>query len=101
MDSPLGSTRSPVRLVTLIVAAIVVALPAMAGAQEGVVVTQAVQVTPNRDPVRAHSSPQIALNPDNGELVIVESNPRAAKRNARATSTSLLTMARTGFLVAS
>ncbi len=79
MDSPLGSTRSTVRLVTLIVAAIVVALPAMAGAQEGVVVTQAVQVTPNPDPVRAHSSPQIALNPDNGDLVIVESNPRGSQ----------------------
>lgn len=41
--------------------------------------TQAVQVTSNPEPVRAHSSPQITRNPNNGELVIVESNPRGDK----------------------
>jgi hypothetical protein len=46
------------------------------GAQERdePVVTAAVQVTDNPNPVRAHSSPQISVNPTNGELVIVETN---------------------------
>lgn len=38
------------------------------------VVTNPVQVTDNADPVRAHSSPQIAVHPENQELVIVETN---------------------------
>ncbi len=71
--------RLPVGAVPLIVVAVLSALPTMAAGQERPVVTQAVQVTPNPDPVRGHSSPQIALNPDNGELVIVESNPLANK----------------------
>jgi hypothetical protein len=37
-------------------------------------VTAAAQVTTNPNPVRAHSSPQIARNPKNGELVIVETD---------------------------
>ncbi len=40
------------------------------------VVTAAVQVTDNPAPVRAHSSPRLARNPKNGELVIVEANVR-------------------------
>lgn len=40
-------------------------------------VTAAVQVTTNPSGVRAHSSPQIAVNPTSGELVVVESDPRA------------------------
>ena len=72
------TTRKSLRM-SLVMVAMALAMPAMAGAQEDPVVTQAVQVTPNPDPVRAHSSPQIALNPDNGELVIVESNPRGSK----------------------
>lgn len=48
-----------------------------ARAQSEPLVTQAVQVTPNPEPVRAHSSPQVGRNPVNGELAIVESNPRA------------------------
>lgn len=53
-------------------------LSAAAGAQSPSrpTVTAAVQVTTNPDPGRAHSSPQIAVNPDNGELVIVESDVR-------------------------
>ncbi|HSH23124.1 MAG TPA: sialidase family protein [Acidimicrobiales bacterium] len=39
-------------------------------------VKAAVQVTGDVDPLRAHSSPQIAANPTNGELVIVEANVR-------------------------
>ncbi|MFP5372343.1 MAG: sialidase family protein, partial [Actinomycetes bacterium] len=66
-------------VVALVVAAVLSALPAMAIAQEQAVVTQAVQVTPNPDPVRGHSTPQIGLNPDTGELVIVESDPLGAR----------------------
>ena len=47
------------------------ALPAESSA-----VKAAVQVTSDIDPLRAHSSPQIAVNPTNGELVIVEANVR-------------------------
>lgn len=43
------------------------------------VVTAAVQVTPNPTAVRAHSSPQIAVNPKNGELVVVESDVQAIR----------------------
>lgn len=39
-------------------------------------VTGAVQVTANPAPVRAHSSPQMVLNPVTGELVVVESDVR-------------------------
>jgi hypothetical protein len=40
------------------------------------VVTDAVQVTPDANPVRAHTTPQIARNPKTGELVIVEGDVR-------------------------
>ena len=43
------------------------------------VVTAAVQVTANPAPVRAHSSPKIAVNPKNQQLVIVESDPRGKR----------------------
>lgn len=79
MHADVNGTRRPLGLLSLIVLAGVLATPTMAAAQQGPVVTQAVQVTPNPDPVRAHSSPQMALNPDNGELVIVESNPRGSQ----------------------
>ncbi|MBW3627588.1 MAG: hypothetical protein KY412_08275, partial [Actinobacteria bacterium] len=49
-------------------------VPAGAQGSDQPVVTPAVQVTDNPDPVRAHSSPQIAVNPTNDELVIVETN---------------------------
>ncbi len=47
-----------------------------AGAQnrEDPVSTVAGQVTANPNPVRAHSSPQIARNPETGELVIAETD---------------------------
>lgn len=43
---------------------------------ESSAVKAAVQVTDDIDPLRAHSSPQIAVNPTNGELVIVEADVR-------------------------
>lgn len=52
----------------------VLAMPAGAQSTDAPAVTEAVQVTDNPDPVRAHSSPQIAVNPTNGELIIVETN---------------------------
>ncbi len=52
----------------------------LAVAEEDPVVTAATQVTANPAPVRGHSTPQIAVNPTNGELVIVESDPRGASR---------------------
>ncbi len=42
--------------------------------------TAAVQVTPDPTYVRAHSSPQIVRNPENGELVIVEGNLRGSRK---------------------
>jgi hypothetical protein len=64
---------------------VLVAVPAMlvvAGGPAGAgragradpVVTAAVQVTTNPNPTRAHSSPQVARNPKNGELVIAETD---------------------------
>ncbi|MEX2621378.1 MAG: sialidase family protein [Egibacteraceae bacterium] len=38
--------------------------------------TAAVQVTSNADPARAHASPQIARNPETGELVVAETDFR-------------------------
>ncbi len=49
--------------------------PALAQEDAGVV-TSAVQVTDNPAPVRAHSSPRLVRNPENGELVIVEVDVR-------------------------
>lgn len=52
-------------------------------------VTAAVQVTSNPNPVRAHSSPQIAVNPTNGELVVAETNVMGAKGEPRACNVHL------------
>ena len=59
-----------------LVAALLFLVTAPAGAQDEstAVVTDAVQVTDNPAWVRGHSSPTIALNPKNGELVIVETD---------------------------
>ena len=70
----------PVKFRSRLLAVVAVAcLVAPAEAQENgsdtkPVVTAAVQVTPNPNPTRAHSSPQMARNPDTGELVIVETD---------------------------
>ncbi len=71
-----GKIRS--RLLAVVALALVAA---PAGAQQDdsetkPVVTAAVQVTTNPNPTRAHSSPQIARNPETGELVVVESDVR-------------------------
>lgn len=50
------------------------------GAQQNPVPTNAVQVTDNPRAVRAHSSPQMAMNPTNGELVVVEADIRGDHR---------------------
>jgi len=44
------------------------------------VVTDAVQVTPDPSVVRAHTSPQMARNPKNGELVVVEGDIRGSRK---------------------
>ncbi len=44
------------------------------GEQRRPVVTAASQITTNPNPTRAHSSPVIARNPENGELVIAETD---------------------------
>ena len=48
--------------------------PASAAETKQPVITAAAQVTTNPNPTRAHSSPQIARNPKNRELVIVETD---------------------------
>lgn len=65
-------------LVTLMIVA--VGLPATAQERDRAVVTSATQVTDNPAPVRAHSSPRMARNPENGELVIVEADVRGDLR---------------------
>ncbi|MEX2291862.1 MAG: sialidase family protein [Mycobacteriales bacterium] len=52
--------------------------PAAAAPNDGAgpKVVAAVQVTTDTNPIRAHSSPQMAMNPTNGELVIVSSEVR-------------------------
>lgn len=61
------------QLIASALAALLLAAPASARSDESTpVVTAAVQVTDDPDPVRAHSSPQIVRNRDNGELVIGE-----------------------------
>jgi hypothetical protein len=57
----------------LVVAA---ALGAGVGPAAGLSATGAVQVTNDPAPLRSHSSPQIAVNPKTGELVVVESDVR-------------------------
>ncbi|MGH9150137.1 MAG: sialidase family protein, partial [Acidimicrobiales bacterium] len=66
---------------SLVLAGLTVAPPARGqAAQAPPRVTAAVQVTANLDPARGHSSPQIAVNPLNGELVIGEGEARTTQR---------------------
>ncbi len=51
---------------------VLIAVPAGAQDESKAIVTDAIQVTDNPAWVRGHSSPTIALNPKNGDLVIVE-----------------------------
>lgn len=75
--------------------ALVATLPALmlasaAGGQENgdAVVTAAVQVTANPNPVRAHATPLLARNPKNGELVIAEVDVRGSRECAVHISTN-------------
>lgn len=72
----------PIGLALGLVAAVAAASANGAAAQDSarVAVTGAVQVTANPNPVRAHSSPTMALNRDTGHLAIVESDVRGAER---------------------
>jgi hypothetical protein len=74
--------------VVALVACFVVAAPASAQ-EEGkqAVVTGAVQVTSNPNPVRAHATPLIARNPKNGELVVAEVDVRGSRNCAVNVST--------------
>lgn len=47
------------------------------GGDQQPTITGSVQVTDNPDPARAHSSPQMAVNPETGELAIVETEVRS------------------------
>ncbi|MGH2705305.1 MAG: sialidase family protein [Actinomycetota bacterium] len=60
-----------------LVAPLILAVPA--SGKETASVTGAVQATDNPAPVRAHSSPQIAVDPKRGELVLVESDVRGSR----------------------
>jgi len=66
---------------TLFAVLTLLALSSPAGAQENgaAVVTAAVQVTANPNPVRAHATPLMARNPKNGELVIAEVDVRGSR----------------------
>jgi hypothetical protein len=76
------TTRRHARAVAVLFAAVTAAVagPPPVGAQNLPAVTAAVQVTSNPAVVRGHSTPQIAVNPTNGELVVVESDPRSPTR---------------------
>ena len=76
-DGLVGRRRLYAAAVALI--AIASVAPPVGAANEPVV-TAATQVTADLNPVRAHSTPQIARNPRTGELVMVESDPRSATR---------------------
>lgn len=63
-------------LLGALVLAVLTGAPIAAAQPVEVTATAAVQVTSNPAPLRAHSSPQIAVNPKNRELVIVEADIR-------------------------
>lgn len=77
-----AAMRPLVVLGTLAVVLTLLTSPA-AQAQKGrkPVVNAAVQVTSNPALVRAHSSPQMAVNPKNGELVIVETDVQGTRKD--------------------
>lgn len=74
--SSLGQWPVAVAVAVVLGAAAAVFVGPSSGAQQLTrpAVTNAVQVTTNPDPVRAHSSPQMVVNPTNGELVLVETD---------------------------
>ncbi len=71
------SSKLPLRHIALALLAVSIsAVAGPVGAQRNTepLVTAAAQVTQNPNQVRAHSSPQIARNPKNGDLVIAETD---------------------------
>ncbi len=74
------SVLNALLFLSLLAAAPAPAVAAGAESDRAPAVTGAVQATRNPATVRAHSSPQLALNPRNGELVIVESDVRGDLR---------------------
>jgi hypothetical protein len=71
-----------IAVVPVLAAASLLGGAAPGGAAQGArpVVTDAVQVTPDPSIVRAHTSPQMARNPKNGELVVVEGDIRGSRK---------------------
>lgn len=68
------------RSIALCVAAMVwVGLGQAAGASKAPVVTAATQVNIDPNPVRAHSTPLLARNPTNGELVVADVDVRGSR----------------------
>jgi hypothetical protein len=68
------------KVVCLVLAAVLAGLtPAAAQQADEPSVTAAVQVTTNPDPNRAHSTPQIAVNPKTGEIVLGEAEVRTQR----------------------
>lgn len=75
--------RSTLRSLLFVMILAAAPSPALAGDiadEQAAAIAAAVQVTQNPATVRAHSSPQLALNPKNRELVIVESDVRGDLR---------------------
>ena len=72
--------RNIVRPLLVVVGLTVLAVPATAApSPKPSPPSAAVQVTNDPAPLRSHSSPQIAVNPKNGELVTVESDVRGSR----------------------
>lgn len=69
----------PMRKFGLTGAVLGLMLGASTAAAAAPAVSTASQVTTNPNPIRNHSNPQIARNPTNGELVIVESDVRGTQ----------------------
>lgn len=68
--------------VLTVLVCLMMAAPASAQDSQQPVITAAVQVTGNPNPVRAHATPLIARNPKNGELVVAEVDVRGSRECA-------------------
>lgn len=74
--------RASVRILAGLVPILLSASPAESQEESRAVVTAAVQVTTNPNPVRAHATPLLARNPKNGELVVAEVDVRGSRECA-------------------
>lgn len=72
--------RVPLLFAVLLAATLALPAAAATDAVSTPRVTAAVQVTTNPDPSRAHTSPQIAVHPTTGELVVVQAEVRHDER---------------------